>query len=57
MMTLADKETTLQNTLKPYNRVVVGFSGGIDSTGVLKVALDVLGRDNVLAVVANSELF
>lgn len=57
MMTLADKETTLQNTLKTYNRVVVGFSGGIDSTVVLKEALDVLGRDNVLAVVANSELF
>ncbi|MBT9677347.1 ATP-dependent sacrificial sulfur transferase LarE [Levilactobacillus brevis] len=57
MMTLADKETTLQNTLKTYNRVVVGFSGGIDSTVVLKEALDVLGHDNVLAVVANSELF
>lgn len=57
MMTLADKETTLQNTLKAYNRVVVGFSGGIDSTVVLKEALDVLGHDNVLAVVANSELF
>lgn len=36
-------------------RVLVAFSGGVDSTFVLKVALDVLGRDNVLAVTAISD--
>ncbi|HIZ96425.1 MAG TPA: ATP-dependent sacrificial sulfur transferase LarE [Candidatus Ligilactobacillus excrementavium] len=54
---LDEKETVLKDTLAGYNRVVVAFSGGIDSTLVLKEALDVLGKENVLAVVANSELF
>jgi uncharacterized protein len=30
-------------------RAIVAFSGGVDSTVVLKVALDTLGRENVLA--------
>lgn len=57
MNTLVEKEKKLQNSLASYNRVIVGFSGGIDSTLVLDEALDVLGKENVLAVVANSELF
>ncbi len=54
---LSEKETALKGNLAKYNKVVVAFSGGIDSTLVLKEALDVLGNQNVLAVVANSELF
>lgn len=54
---LEKKEAILQDTLAGYNRVIVAFSGGIDSTLVLKEALNVLGKENVLAVVANSELF
>ncbi|WP_100489360.1 ATP-dependent sacrificial sulfur transferase LarE [Sporolactobacillus pectinivorans] len=57
MQTLAEKKQTLVVLLKKMNRVVVAFSGGIDSTLVLKMALDTLGSDQVLAVVANSELF
>ncbi|KRL03598.1 ATP-dependent sacrificial sulfur transferase LarE [Liquorilactobacillus capillatus] len=57
MKTLIEKEEKLQSILAGYNKVIVGFSGGIDSTVVLKEAVDVLGKDNVLAVVANSELF
>ena len=57
MATLATKKATLVAALKDLQRVTVAFSGGIDSTLVLKMALDVLGRDNVTAVVANSELF
>lgn len=56
-MTLSDKQVVLNDTLKNMDKVLVAFSGGIDSTLVLKSALDVLGRDNVLAVVANSALF
>ncbi|MCL1632733.1 ATP-dependent sacrificial sulfur transferase LarE [Sporolactobacillus sp. CPB3-1] len=57
MQTLTEKKQNLEALLKEMNRVVVSFSGGIDSTLVLKMALDTLGRDHVLAVVANSELF
>ncbi len=56
-MTLSDKQVVLNDTLKNMDKVLVAFSGGIDSTLVLKSALDVLGKDNVLAVVANSALF
>lgn len=38
-------------------RVVVAFSGGVDSALVLKVAVDVLGSDRVLAVTADSESY
>jgi uncharacterized protein len=57
MTTLAEKQATLTALLKDLKKVTVAFSGGIDSTVILKMALDVLGRDNVTAVVANSELF
>ncbi|HRR32547.1 MAG TPA: ATP-dependent sacrificial sulfur transferase LarE [Kiritimatiellia bacterium] len=51
---LADKERRLHEALKGYGRVAVGFSGGVDSTLLLRVARDVLGADQVLAVIADS---
>jgi len=44
----------LQGLIGGFRRVLVAFSGGVDSTFVLKVAVDVLGRQNVLAVTADS---
>lgn len=46
---LAGKYEQLVSLIKQMERVIVAFSGGVDSTLVLKVALDVLGRENVLA--------
>jgi len=46
---LSAKHQRMQSLLRDMQRVVVAFSGGVDSTLVLKVALDLLGRDNVLA--------
>jgi len=40
--------------IKKYKKVIVAFSGGIDSYFVLKAALDSLGKDNVLAVTGDS---
>ncbi len=51
---LATKHQHLQNLLKKMGRVLVAFSGGVDSTLLLKVARDVL-NDEVLAVTALSE--
>jgi uncharacterized protein len=45
----AAKYERLSGLIKPMGRVIVAFSGGVDSTVVLKVALDTLGRENVLA--------
>lgn len=38
----------------PFEHVVVAFSGGVDSTLVLKAAADAMGPDKVLAVTADS---
>ncbi|RPI17883.1 MAG: ATP-dependent sacrificial sulfur transferase LarE [Ignavibacteriae bacterium] len=44
----------LKDFLKKYKRVIVAFSGGIDSYFVLKAAVDSLGKENVLAVTGDS---
>lgn len=46
----------LKEIIMSTNGAVVAFSGGVDSTFLLKVAKDVLG-DKVLAVTANSETY
>jgi len=43
--------------LGELQRTVVAYSGGVDSTLVAKLALDVLGAENVLALIAISASF
>jgi uncharacterized protein len=57
MTTTIEKNHKLSEILKGMNRVIVAFSGGVDSALVLKRAQQELGNDNVLAVVVASELF
>jgi uncharacterized protein len=57
MTTTIEKNNKLGEILKGMDRVIVAFSGGVDSALVLKRAQQELGNDNVLAVVVASELF
>lgn len=53
---LQEKYDRLQQIIRHANRAVVAFSGGVDSTFLLKVSSDLLGA-GVLAVTARSETF
>lgn len=56
-MPLTSKYRYLQKDLAQLSRVAVAFSGGVDSTLLLKVACDLLGPRQVLALTAASPLF
>lgn len=45
-----EKLSILQELLRSCGKVAVAYSGGVDSSFLLRVALDTLGKDNVLAI-------
>jgi len=53
MKSIEEKYSKLQDYLRSLGSVAVAFSGGVDSTFLLRVAHDVLG-DKVIAVTASS---
>jgi len=55
-MVKRDKLNILKLNIEKMGRIAIAFSGGVDSTFLLKVAHDVLG-DNVIAVTARSSTF
>ncbi len=54
---LETKTQKLKEIFQSMGKVLVAFSGGVDSTLLLKVAQDTLGDRNVLAVTACSPLY
>jgi uncharacterized protein len=54
MMDLDSKYDALTTHLKALQKVVIAYSGGVDSTFLLKAAVDTLGKDSVLAILGVS---
>ena len=57
MTELATKRARLQDIIEVMDSVVVAYSGGVDSSYLLAVSLDILGPDRVLAVTADSPTY
>ena len=55
-MSLNDKIDSSRRLLAGYGSVLVALSGGVDSSVLLKLSVDTLGPDKVLAVTARSEI-
>jgi pyridinium-3,5-biscarboxylic acid mononucleotide sulfurtransferase len=53
---LTAKYAQVQDILRDMEQVVIGYSGGVDSTLVVKIAHDVLG-ENAVVVTGDSEAF
>lgn len=53
---LDTKTECVRSILRDLRRVAVAFSGGVDSSLLLALSVDVLGRDQVLAFTADSPL-
>jgi uncharacterized protein len=55
-MSLSKKKEKLVEIIKGYGSVLIAFSGGVDSTFLLKAAHDTL-KDNAVAITAASETY
>jgi uncharacterized protein len=56
-MNLDLKYEALKNILKKLENLLVAFSGGVDSTLLLKCCIDTLGKENVLAFIGSSPAY
>jgi len=54
--TVASKYIQLQSILREMGSVAIGYSGGVDSTLLVRVAVDVLG-DRAIAMIGRSETY
>lgn len=54
-LSFEQKSEKMRTILRSFESVAVAFSAGVDSTLVLRVALDELGADNVVAVTGRSD--
>jgi len=57
MSEMTDKYQKLGEILQGMGKVLVAFSGGVDSAFLLKASLEFLGPERVLAITADSETY
>ena len=55
-MMLKDKLEKLEKILKEMERFIIAYSGGVDSTFLLAVSRKVIGKENLIAVTAKTEV-
>jgi len=51
------KYNQVRNHLADYRKTIIAYSGGADSSLVLKLSADILGTENVIAVTGSSETY
>ena len=56
-MDIESKYEVLRNIVRDLKTVLVAYSGGMDSTLLLKICVDVLGNDHVVAFTGNAPTF
>ena len=56
-MNIESKYEVLKNTVRELKTVLVAYSGGMDSTLLLKTCVDVLGNEHVVAFIGNAPTF
>jgi uncharacterized protein len=54
MQKLNSKMNKLINHIRQYNKVMIAYSGGVDSTFLVKASIDALGKENVIAAIWKS---
>jgi len=51
-MTIDEKYDLLKQNIKKLGKILIAYSGGVDSTFLLKVCVDTVGSENVLVCIA-----
>jgi pyridinium-3,5-biscarboxylic acid mononucleotide sulfurtransferase len=55
--TIETRKQRLDDILRGFGSVLIGYSGGVDSVFLARAAVDVLGADRVLAVTGRSDAY
>jgi pyridinium-3,5-biscarboxylic acid mononucleotide sulfurtransferase len=56
-ITIENIFSNLKDNIKKYEKAAIAFSGGVDSTFLLAVCVEILGKDNIIAITAFSETY